>query len=130
MGDDVYAIQLLKGRYFRLLDTKEWDALGNLFTDDVVVDLGPAGTYTGNTAFVDFVRQALEGVTTVHHGHTPEIELTSADEATGIWAIAEVIVRPDGRRTAYARDHETYRRVDGEWRIASLRHISILVDSA
>ena len=41
MGDpapDVEAIKQLKARYFRTLDTKDWAAMRQVFTDDVVVD--------------------------------------------------------------------------------------------
>ena len=36
--DDVEAIKQLKARYFRAMDTKDWDAMRDVFTDDVVVD--------------------------------------------------------------------------------------------
>ncbi|MFB0977893.1 MAG: nuclear transport factor 2 family protein, partial [Myxococcota bacterium] len=31
---EVRAIEILKAKYFRLLDTKQWDAWRALFTDD------------------------------------------------------------------------------------------------
>ena len=31
---DIEQIKQLKARYFRLLDTKDWDAFAELFTDD------------------------------------------------------------------------------------------------
>ncbi len=37
--DDVEAIKKLKARYFRLMDTKDWDAFRELVTPDVVVDV-------------------------------------------------------------------------------------------
>jgi hypothetical protein len=37
--------------------------------------------------FVAYVAKLLADTVTVHHGHMPEIELTSATTATGIWAM-------------------------------------------
>ncbi|MBW8825632.1 MAG: nuclear transport factor 2 family protein [Acidobacteria bacterium] len=129
VGDDLEAIRVLKARYFRFVDTKQWDEWRALFTDDVAVDLGETGTFDDADTFVAFVRQALEAATTVHHGHMPEIELTGADEATGVWAMADIVLRPGAPRVmGYGHYHETYRRVDGQWRIASMRLTRLLVD--
>lgn len=128
-SDDIEAIRALKARYFRFVDTKQWADFRALFTDDVAVDLGEAGTFDDADVFVAFVRQALDGATTVHHGHMPEIELTGADEATGVWAMADIVLRPGATRMmGYGHYHETYRRVDGRWRIAALRLTRLLVD--
>ena len=57
---------------------------------------------------------------TVHHGHTPEIEVTSPTTAVGIWALQDLLIWPSGMRLeGYGHYHETYAKVDGEWRIAS-----------
>jgi hypothetical protein len=50
----------------------------------------------------------------------PEIQLTSASTATGIWALQDFIVWPDGTRLlGYGHYHETYEKTDGAWRIKS-----------
>ncbi|MGE4306888.1 MAG: nuclear transport factor 2 family protein, partial [Novosphingobium sp.] len=41
--DDIEEIRKLKARYFRSLDSKDWDLYGSLFASDVVVDLRRAG---------------------------------------------------------------------------------------
>ena len=67
-----------------------------------------------------FLSETLADAVTVHHGHMPEIRLTSPTTATGIWALADVIVWPDGTRLhGYGHYHETYAREGEEWRIAS-----------
>ena len=120
--DDVEAIKQLKARYFRTMDTKDWAGMRQVFTDDVVMDTTDSGggVVTGADAFVAFLSETLAGAVTVHHGHMPEIHLTSPTTATGIWALQDVIVWPDGTRLyGYGHYHETYARVGGEWRIAS-----------
>jgi hypothetical protein len=76
--EDVEAIKQLKARYFRTMDTKDWDAMRQVFTDDVVMDTTAAGgnLVTGAGAFMDFLRSALGDAVTVHQGHMPEITVT------------------------------------------------------
>jgi uncharacterized protein (TIGR02246 family) len=120
--DDVEAIKQLKARYFRTLDTKDWAGMRQVFTDGVVMDTTDSGggVVTGADAFLAFLQETLADAVTVHHGHMPEIHLTSPSTATGIWALQDVIVWPDGTRLyGYGHYHETYALEGGEWRIAS-----------
>jgi uncharacterized protein (TIGR02246 family) len=120
--DDVEAIKQLKARYFRTMDTKNWAAMRRLFTDDVVMDTTASGggVVTGADVFMVFLQQTLADVVTVHHGHMPEITLTSSTTATGIWALHDEIEWPDGTRMrGDGHYHETYKLAGGEWRIAS-----------
>jgi hypothetical protein len=126
----IEAIRQLKARYFRLLDTKQWAAWGEVFTGDATmrVDRGVAtgggsveqiGT-EGRAAIVAMVEGSVGPHTTVHHGHMPEIELVSPTEARGIWAMADFVDYPGRRLEGHGHYHETYRFEDGAWRIASL----------
>jgi hypothetical protein len=121
--DDIEAIKQLKARYFRLMDTKEWDAMRReVFADDVVVDTSSSGggVIAGAAPFVAFLQEAIGDVVTVHHGHMPEIELASATTATGIWAMEDMLRWPNGMEMhGYGYYHETYEKLDGAWRIKS-----------
>jgi len=119
---EVEQLKKLKARYFRTMDTKDWKAMRMVFTDDVVVDTTDTGgsVVTGGDALMEFLESTLQDTTTVHHGHTPEIEITSPTSATGIWALQDTILWPDGNRmTGFGHYHEIYEKVDGEWRIKS-----------
>jgi uncharacterized protein (TIGR02246 family) len=122
--DDLEAIRQLKARYFRTLDTKDWAAMRQVFTDDVVVDTTQdtgGSVVTGADDFMTFLRAVIGDVTTVHHGHTPEIEVTSATTAAGIWAMEDMLRWPDGREMhGYGHYHETYEKAGGAWRIKTL----------
>jgi hypothetical protein len=121
-GGDVEAIKQLKARYFRLMDTKNWAAMRRVFADDVTIDTSESGggVITGADDFMAFLEPTLADAVTVHHGHMPEIELTSATTATGVWAMQDVIKFPDGTcMTGYGHYHETYTKIGGEWLIAS-----------
>ena len=131
----VEEIRRLKARYFRLLDTQQWDDWGDVFTADVVMDIPEAGTVTtGRDDVVRGVSSALAGAQTVHHGHMPEIELTGPDTARGIWAMEDYVEWPtgeDGARVGmrgYGHYREEYRREDDVWRIARLRLDRLRID--
>ncbi len=120
--DDVEAIKQLKARYFRTMDTKDWEGMRQLFVDDVVIDTTESGggVVTGADEFLSFLRPTLADAVTVHHGHMPEITLTSPTTASGIWALHDEIVWPDGTRMrGDGHYHETYVRAEGQWRISS-----------
>ncbi|HEX7823793.1 MAG TPA: nuclear transport factor 2 family protein [Mycobacterium sp.] len=119
---DVEAIKQLKARYCRLLDTKDWAAWRDLFTDDFVSDTSQVGgkMVRGADEFVAFLQRTLgkPSQPTVHQVHAPEIELTSPSTATGVWALNDVVrLAPGVNLQGYGHYHETYEKTDGQWRI-------------
>lgn len=129
--DDIEAIKQLKARYCRLLDTKDWAAYRELFTDDVVMDTTDSGggVVTGGDAFLDFLRAALAGTVTVHQCHTPEITVTAATAAEGIWAMEDRVRFPDGSDlNGFGHYHETYAKTGGAWRIKTSRLTRLRMD--
>jgi hypothetical protein len=132
----VEEIRNLKARYFRLMDTKQWDALAAVFAPDLQV-LSPSGEVwlSGGPAFAASLRTSLERAVSRHQGFTAEIEILDADHARGIWAMQDVIDWEDrhpreGWKSIVGRGHyhETYRRIDGAWRIATLMLTRLSLD--
>ncbi|WP_319453349.1 MULTISPECIES: nuclear transport factor 2 family protein [unclassified Mycobacterium] len=122
--DDIEAIKQLKARYCRMLDTKDFDGLRQVFTDDLVVDTTGSGgvVYTGADTFMDFVTTHLAPAVTVHQCHTPELTIASPTTATGIWAMEDRLRFPDGAEiSGFGHYHETYEKVAAAWRIKTLR---------
>ena len=123
---DLEAIRQLKARYFRLMDTKQWDALREVFTTDVRIDTAEdSGTVIdGVDEYMPFLVSMIGDVTTVHHGHMPEITIVDADTATGIWAMEDELWWPEGSPIqhlhGFGHYHETYRRTADGWRIAEM----------
>ena len=118
--DDVEAIRCLKARYFRTMDTKDWGAMRQVFTDDVTIDTSEAGgtVVEGADEFMTFLKEALSGAITVHQGHMPEIEITSETIAKGIWALNDIVIWPNGMRLdGYGHYHETYEKGTDGWKI-------------
>jgi uncharacterized protein (TIGR02246 family) len=131
--DDLEAIRLLKARYFRTMDTKDWDGMRQVFTDDVVIDTTDAGgaVVSGADEFMTFLQGVLNDAVTIHQGHMPEIELTSESTATGIWALNDIVIWPNGMRLdGYGHYHETYEKDAGRWRIKSSRLTRLYTDFA
>jgi len=129
--DDLEAIKQLKARYFRTMDTKDWAGMRPVFADDVVVDTSESGgdVVRGADAFMEFLSETLRDVTTVHHGHMPEIEITSASTAQGVWAMEDHLRWPDGGELhGFGHYHETYERVGETWRIQSLKLTRLRLD--
>jgi hypothetical protein len=159
----VEEIKQLKARYFRCLDTKDWNGYRAVFAPDARIDSSWAFTpidYTGKpriidgvapppptpewdwhdpVRFVENLSELLENVTTVHHGHMPEIKLTSPTTATGIWAMEDKLLYPkvpsssdpqNSIREMHGYGHytETYERGPEGWRIKSLRLTRVRVD--
>jgi hypothetical protein len=133
-------IKALKARYFRSMDTKDWAAFEAVFTADATMDVsgevgggvGDDGVIRGNSAICAFVRDAIDSVTTVHHGHMPEIEILSPNRARGVWAMEDQLRWPEGAPIrsmhGFGHYHETYERRDGHWLIATLRLTRLRVD--
>jgi hypothetical protein len=125
--EDVEAIKQVKARYFRLMDTKDWDGLAGVFTDDVDIDVTSEGGGVTHSVeeYMPFLINVLGDVTTVHHGHMPEVELTSPTTARAIWSFEDELWWPDGAPLKYMHGyghyHETYEKTAGEWRIKTMR---------
>jgi SnoaL-like domain len=121
---EIESIKQLKARYCRYLDTKNWEAWRGIFTDDVVSDTSEAGgkIIEGADGFVAFTRKRLgkPSQVTAHQVHAPEIELLSATTARGVWALEDVVrLAPGVTLRGYGHYHETYEKIDGQWRIKS-----------
>src|SRR6516165_8686431 len=127
-------IKQLKARYFRCMDTKDWAGFEQVFAADAVMDMSSemrdqttrGGITRGAAQIAAMVRTVVGPVVTVHHGHMPEIEITSPTTARGIWAMQDFLQMPEGSplgmksMTGYGHYTETYELVDGEWRIKTL----------
>jgi len=132
----VEEIRNLKARYFRLMDTKQWDALRGVFTRDMQV-VTPDGKVwmEGGDNYAASLKFGLESAVSCHQGLTGEIEVVDSGNAAGIWAMQDVITWRDrhpreGWKAILGRGHyhETYRREDGAWRIATLTLTRLSLD--
>ena len=124
--EDVQAIQRLKYRYLRSLDTKRWDELAETLAEDATTAYSDGQLrFQGREAIVAFLRSTPlaqpEGFIGVHQGSQPEIDLLGPDSARGTWALYNYLIHKgagQGLRLC-AFYHDEYRRIGGEWKIQS-----------
>ncbi len=126
----VEEIKNLKARYFRCVDTFDLEGWLEVFTDDAEtlydseVSRGDAQVQAARFSGLEEIRAYWTGnpgrLQSVHHGHTPEIEIISDVEAHGIWAMEDIVEFAEMLFHGYGHYYETYRKVGGEWRIAKL----------
>ena len=131
-------IKQVKARYFRCMDTKDWLGFGAVFAPDATVDYTPPGgnaadwSTSGAAKIVAFVRKVVEPAITVHHGHMPEVELTSDTTARATFAMEDLIWWPEGSRRktlhGWGHYHETFTKIDGKWVIKTLKLTRLRVD--
>lgn len=133
--DAFVAISRVKARYCRFLDTKDWTAFANLFTEDFRLDVSD-GTgqppIAGRDAAMQMIQVSLANARTAHQVHSPEIEC-DGDEAHVIWAMQDRVVWDPPRGglaslTGYGHYHERYVRKNGEWKIAAQRLTRLHLD--
>jgi hypothetical protein len=134
-------IKQLKARYFRSMDTKDWAGLEAVFCPDAELDMrGEAadkskaaeGLVVGAAKIMPFIRNAVIDLVTVHHGHMPEIEITSPTTAKAIWAMEDLLRWPEGAALktlhGFGHYHETYRRLEDGWHIQTSTLTRLRVD--
>jgi hypothetical protein len=130
-------IKKLKARYFRFVDTKQWDSLKALFTPDATFETDESGLEAVDSldAFMTAVCAGLQGCVSVHHGHCPEIEFSSDSTASGIWPMEDKLYfdesppRPLRSLHGMGHYHETYEKRGGAWKIASWKLTRLRVNT-
>ena len=120
---ELEAIRRLKYAYFRLLDLKRFEELGLLLTPDATAAYEDGRTrLDGRDAIAAWLSEVLgdPGIVTEHHGHHPEITLTSESAAEGTWYLQDRVIVPSADLeiggTAFYEDR--YRLTADGWRIA------------
>jgi ketosteroid isomerase-like protein len=115
------AIEELKYRYMRAVDTRDWELLASTLEPDVTAEYGARLSFTGAAKLVGTLSRIMtDDIITVHRLHQPEIEL-DGDTATGVWAMTDRVIRKKDRVMMDGASiyHDRYRRgADGAWRIA------------
>ena len=120
--DDIVAICRLKYAYFRLLDQKRFNELGELLLDDATTSYQSGDMcQSGRDAVVDFLESSLgdPGIVTMHTGHHPEVDV-SGPTATGRWYLEDRVIVPahDFALCGTAIYDDRYVKNEGTWRIA------------
>ena len=136
----IEAIKQLKARYFRMLDTHDWDGFEAVFTRDAVMDVSVEdridrsedGVYRGRAVIRAFAERAVGSAVSIDHALLPEIEIQSPTQASAIWAQEDRVYWPKGAPNrslhGFGYEHDTYAVEDEAWRIASTRIVRLRAD--
>ena len=136
---EIEAIKQLKARYQRAVDTKDWDLMSSVLAPDAK-SIYSDGKYAfeGREAIVDFLSKSLgnTAIASMHHAHTPEIDVTSETTASGKWYLEDFVVTalpsdgaPDGTVLHGTGIYfDDYVKIDGEWLIQQTGYERIFED--
>ncbi|AKT40783.1 nuclear transport factor 2 family protein [Chondromyces crocatus] len=128
--DDIEDIRQLKAQYavradavFRTPGSATAAALGELFTNDAILDLGPFGRYEGKPALLNAFENILPQSTiwSIHYIVNPIITV-QGHQAQGSWyflifAQANATPRPPAA-PIYGGYNDKYKKSGNTWRIA------------
>lgn len=119
---EIEAIKRLKAKYFRVLDTKDWNGMRECLHQDCIARYdGGKYSFDGCDNIIRFFSQYLDAPTkiTLHQAHHAEIDLVDATHATGIWYLQDMVIDLDNNTTlrgaGFYRDE--YRKENGQWKI-------------
>ena len=124
-------IKRVKSKYFFGLDHKDWELWRReVWTADARLEVPEAAMdVAGIDNIIAWVNESVGDQVSVHHGHMPDIEITSPDTATGVWAMEDRLYRSKEKPLAdgstflhgFGHYHESYARTANGWRLASTR---------
>ena len=92
---DIDQIKALKSRYFRALDTKDWDALEQTLSPDISTSYSNGKlVFHGPKEVTEYFKEVMPATEiTLHQGHNPEITLESDTVAWGKWYLQDILAR-------------------------------------
>ena len=123
---DIHAIHELKHRYLRCLDQKAWDELATCFTEDATASYGGGAVeLDGRDAILELphrARWAPPGCSRATAAPSPRSTSSGPADATGTWALEDVVIHQDFGVTIHGASfyEDRYVKVDGT--LAHPRH--------
>lgn len=119
---EIHAIQSLKHRYFRVLDSKDWAGMAECLSEDCVARYdGGKYSFDGRGNIIAFFQRYMDPATliTLHQAHHPEISLTGPDTATGIWYLYDEVINLKDNTTLRGAGfyQDEYVKQNGRWQI-------------
>lgn len=134
----VEAIRSVKACYLRGVDTGDVALVQSILAEDCVLDyMGCCVDPKTGQDFMPAMNVVLKGranftstpvsngITTVHHTHNLEIEFSSDTSASAVWSMTDRLFLPSGSpisvMTGYGYYHDTYEKVDGDWKLKTTR---------
>jgi hypothetical protein len=131
-------IKRVKSKYFYGLDHKDWTLWRrSVWAPDARIEVPEASIdIVGLENIIAWVSERTADQVSVHHGHMPDIDITSDSTATAVWAMEDRLYRTKEHPLAdgstylhgFGHYHESYVRTVAGWRIASTRLTRLRVE--
>ncbi|KAL2835139.1 hypothetical protein BDW59DRAFT_155962 [Aspergillus cavernicola] len=130
------SLRLKKSQYCRYADTHDWKSFASLllpsltatFTGldgEIITEGGVTYYFSTRAEFVSFFSNALETQQTIHVVGPGELERISEDEVSAVWSVIYHAASPGvaggWSGTGGGQYHEVWKRVEGDWFMASLK---------
>lgn len=113
---DIEHIKQLKHRYFRFVDTKNWEGVASCFVPDATAGY-PQQECGSRDEIIAFLSSSMvPDMVSMHQGHHPEITV-DGDTATGVWYLHDKVFLPafDFALEGAAIYTDSYVRTDAGW---------------
>ena len=120
---DVQAIKELKSKYFRALDTKNWDELETTMTPNISTAYSNGKlVFHGPKEITNYFKESMPDTEiTLHQGHNPVIWFESDTVAYGKWYLQDNLIFAEGNPYCGTQIQgsaiytDKYVKVDGQW---------------
>lgn len=134
---DIEEIRELKSRYFRALDTKDWDALEATLHPDIETAYSNGKlVFHGPKEVTAYFNESMPKTEiTLHQGHNPVITIDSETTATGKWYLQDLLIFAEGNPyeglqiEGSAIYTDKYEKVDGKWLIKETGYLRVYEES-
>ena len=120
--EDLEEIKKLHQKYIDLMDNLRYKEVLDLFVDDATVQIRNFGVLKGKEGLTDVYVNKLGRRTERSEGHfviEPDITI-DGDIARGTWLVYMLFSKP-AIEWVQGRNEAEYIKVDGEWRIKSMK---------
>ena len=112
-------IKQLKARRDHALDQKDWETYAAVHAPDHVSHNDGQERQSSPQVVIEFLKEALDGVTTCHQSHTPDISFDTPAKARCVWSMEDNLFWKQGEEEHFLHGfgfyHETCEKRAGEW---------------
>lgn len=122
--EDIEEIRYLQAKYQRCLDTRDFDGLGDCFSEDAVSSYGNNKmAYQGRDAIIDFLTNVMSlHMPSTHLIHGGEIDWIDSTNAKAKWYLEDNLYHDKYLMEIHgaAIYSVEYKKIDGKWLISSI----------
>jgi uncharacterized protein (TIGR02246 family) len=123
--NDHEAIRNLLGRYARAVDLRDFESVGNCFTEDAVAIYAGLVIPQGRNHIVNYIKGIERKVHSQHFSNVMTIDIDGDKAKTLTYSMAVLIQEEENSHSSLARGityTDELRKIDGKWQICNRIH--------